>query len=319
MARIPAPALAWSRPQLEVRDLELVLALAGAGTTKAAAGALHITQSAVSRALALAEERLGVRLFERGPRGLAPTEAGARLVDGAARALEQLRELERRVISPAVAPTRIRLVAECYTAYRWVPSAMADLRTWARDLEVEVAMEHTGDPVGALRRREIDVALLTTARLERSDVAVQGLCEQPLLSDEVVFVLARSHPLARREALTPADLESTTLITANAPPAELEWFRRSVFGRRRPRIPSMRLPLTEAIIDAARAGMGVAVVSEWMASGYLAGGGLTIKRLGTGALRRPWRIAYHRGIEAVARQLIDVLGSAHPRLRVAGG
>lgn len=38
----------------------------------------------------------------------------------------------------------------------------------------------------------------------------------------------------------------------------------------------MRLPLTEAIVDAARAGMGVAVLSEWTASGYLDDGTLAV-------------------------------------------
>jgi DNA-binding transcriptional LysR family regulator len=38
------------------------------------------------------------------------------------------------------------------------------------------------------------------------------------------------------------------------------------------------LPLTEAIADAARAGLGVAVLSEWIASGYLGGGDLIAKQ-----------------------------------------
>jgi LysR family transcriptional regulator for metE and metH len=55
--------------RLDTRDLRLVLALAGAGTTAAAADTLHRTQPAVSRALLGAEHRLGVRLFDRTPRG----------------------------------------------------------------------------------------------------------------------------------------------------------------------------------------------------------------------------------------------------------
>src|SRR5262249_41134591 len=94
----------WPRPQLEIRDLELVLALAAAGSTAAAASAMHITQSAVSRALAQAEDRVGARLFDRAARGLSPTVAGRRLIDGAGLVLTQLRELEQFVSAPAVAP-----------------------------------------------------------------------------------------------------------------------------------------------------------------------------------------------------------------------
>src|SRR3954471_22235015 len=83
------------RPQLEVRDLELVLALAESGSTARAASRLHLTQSAISRALTKAEERVGLRLFERVARGVVPTRAGERLIAGAPRLLGDLRQLER--------------------------------------------------------------------------------------------------------------------------------------------------------------------------------------------------------------------------------
>ncbi|WP_437683546.1 LysR family transcriptional regulator [Sorangium sp. So ce131] len=311
-----SPAIA-PRPQLEIRDLELVLALSAAGTTAGAASAMHITQSAVSRALTLAEDRVGVRLFDRTARGVAPTAAGERLIAGAGLVLAQLRELEREVAAPALAPARVRLVCECYTAYRWLPSAMASLRRRLPRLEVELAVDHTLDPVGALVRGDIDVALLTTAALPGA--ARGALVERPLFSDEIVFVMATSHPLAGRAAITREHLEANTLITSTTPPAEARWFMTSVFGRRKPRLEFLRFPLTEAVIDAARAGMGIAVLSEWMASGYLGGGDLAVKRLSSGPLRRPWRIACRREAEGAAERLVAALEGAPPRITARAG
>ena len=301
------------RPQLEIRDLELVLALAAARSTAAAAGLLHITQSAVSRALTQAEARVGVRLFERSARGLAPTAAGERLLGGAPRVLEQLYELERSVSAPLTPPLHVRLVCECYTAYRWLPSAMSELGRRMPDLDVEVATDHTRDPVTALLRDKIDVALLTTAAVPKA----KGLVERPLFSDEVVFVLSRQHPLAKAHKLSPQLLRDVPLITSNTPPNEARWFLGSVFGRRPPKLQFLRFPLTEAIIDAARAGMGVAVLSEWMASGYVEVGDLVVKRLTSGPLLRPWRMAYRRDAEATAERLRAALIGAVPHLRPA--
>jgi LysR family transcriptional regulator for metE and metH len=319
--RIAASALAtapsFSRPQLEIRDLELVLSLAATTTTAGAASVMHITQSAVSRALAQAEDRVGMRLFDRTARGVTPTVAGERLIAGAGLVIAQLRELEQRVAAPTIAPTRVRLVCECYTAYRWLPSAMANLRNRLPGLEVELAVEHTQDPVGALVRDEIDIALLTTATLPTQRAARGALVERPLFSDEVIFVVAPSHPLAAAKSISRADLRAYPLITAHTPPAEARWFVTSVFGRQKPKLKFMHLPLTEAIIDAARAGMGIAVLSEWMASGYLGSGDLVVKRLASGALRRPWRIAYRREAADVAERLVGALASAAPRLHVA--
>lgn len=313
MKRIATP-VALPRPQLEVRDLELVLALSAARSTAGAAASLHITQSAISRALSQAEARLGVRLFERSARGLAASLAGQRLIEGAPAILQQLYELERTVAAPQAEAVRVRLVCECYTAYRWLPSAMAELKQRMPDLDVEVATDHSRNPVAALLRNKIDLALLTTAEVPKA----RGLAEAPLFSDEVVFVLGARHALAHARHLTPALLQTEPLITGNTPPAEARWFTSSVFGRRVPKLHYLHFPLTEAIMDAARAGMGIAVLSEWMASAYLGSGDLVVKRLASGPLRRPWRIAYRREAHATAERLRGALQSAVPRLRASG-
>jgi LysR family transcriptional regulator for metE and metH len=322
--RIAAPpstrAASRPRPQLEIRDLELVLSLAEAGTTAGAAAALHITQSAISRALAHAEDRLGCRLFERTARGVTPTAAGERLIAGAGLVLSELSELEQRAAAPATPPRRARIVCECYTAYRWLPSALADLRRRLSGVELDLAVEHTQDPVGALVRGDIDIALLTTATLPRAGGASRAgvpLLDRPLFSDEVIFVVAATHPLAKKGSITRDDLRAHPLITGNTQAAEMRWFVASVFGRQKPKLEYMRLPLTEAIIDATRAGMGIAALSEWMASGYLGGGDLVVKRLRSGPLRRPWRIAFRRDTAELAERLASALGGSVPRLYAA--
>jgi len=299
------------RPQLEMRDLELVLALATAHSTAGAAVSLHLTQSAISRALSQAEARLGVRLFERSSRGLSPTPAGQRLLAGAPAVLRQLHELERAVVAPARAPERVRLVCECYTAYRWLPSAVSDLRQRWSDFRLEVCSEYTGDPIGALLRGKIDVALLTTSELPPG----QGLREQPLFSDEVVFVMAARHHLAKQRSISSLQLESEQLITGNTPVGEARWFVRAAFGRRRPKLRFLHLPLTEAVMDAARAEMGIAVLSEWIAGGYLEHGELVVRRLAKGPLERPWRIAYRAELASAAERLKAALIGVAPRLR----
>lgn len=125
--------------------------------------------------------------------------------------------------------------------------------------------------MAALRRGHADVALLTTVR-----VAHSALREEALFSDEVVFLLARTHPLAARAALTRADLLAHPLLgSTQTPSAGTRWFLRCVFGvspRARPRFE--RLPLTAAILDMARAGMGIAVMSAWIAGPHLQSGEL---------------------------------------------
>ena len=295
-------------PRLDVRDLRVVLALAAAGTTARAAAALHLTQPAVSRALLAAEERLGARLFDRTPRGLVPTPAGQELVAGATRILVELGDLEHRVRAPVAPSIRLRLVCECYTAYHWLPSALVTLRKSLPGLHLSLAVEHTQDPVPALVAGELDVALLTTSTVPRA-----GLESRPLFSDEIIFVVSASHPLASRRALTREDLREQTVLTGQTPAAESHWFMTQVFGRERPRLRVERLPLTEAILDVARAGLGVAVLSEWISTPHLGKGDLVVKRLASGPLRRPWRMAWRKEVGDSALRLLAALESTVPR------
>jgi len=298
-------------PRLEIRDLRLVLALASAGTTARAAELLHLTQPAVSRALLSAEDRLGARLFDRTPRGLVATPAGTQLLAGAARLLGELGDLELRVRAPSALPARLRLVCECYTAYHWLPTALIRLRELLPELELTLAVEHTREPVAALAGGQIDVALVTTAAVP------PPLAEHTLFSDEVVFVVASSHPLAARKALTPADLRAATLLSSPSPLQELRWFMSQVFGRARPKLRFERFPLTEAILDVARAGMGVAILSEWLAAPHLGRGDLVARRLSTGALHRPWRLAWRPEVSAAIPRLRSALEHTVPRARLA--
>ncbi|MDB4990385.1 MAG: metR [Myxococcaceae bacterium] len=300
-------------PRLEVRDLRVVLALAEAGTTARAAVTLHLTQPAVSRALLALEDKLETSLFERSARGLTLTAAGARLVAEAGPLLIALCELERVVRAPASPPTRLRIVCECYTAYRWLPSALAVLNKTVPGLDLELCIEHTDDPIGALESHEIDAALLTSGIASH-----ESLEEAPLFSDEVVFVMASTHPLASHPSLTRADLRSARLLSTSAPPAEMKWFMQKAFGRQRVKLDVQRLPLTEAIIDVARAGMGVAILSEWITSPHLGHGDLVVKRLSTGALHRPWRLAWRKDIRSAARRLHGALRTTAPRALLAG-
>jgi LysR family transcriptional regulator for metE and metH len=301
--------IAAAHPRLDVRDLEVVLALATSGSTVKAARELHVTQSAVSRSLLLAEEKLGTRLFERRARGLTPTAAGERLIEGASAVLAHFAELEKHVSAPPRAPTHVRLVCECYTAYRWLPSTLAQLHRSMSSLKVSLPVEHSGAPVDALLAGDVDIALLTTASVRAP------LLESKLFSDEVVFLVSVTHPLASRAGIAPADLaRHPIIVSTQTPEAEARWFFARVFGRSKPKLERLRFPLTEAIVDAARAGMGIAILSEWIAAPYLESGDLVVLRLKSGALHRPWRMAFRPEAAAPARRLAAALQHAAPRV-----
>ncbi|WP_341677526.1 LysR family transcriptional regulator [Niveibacterium sp. SC-1] len=294
--------------RLDSADLRLVLALAGTRTTVGAAASLHLTQSAVSRALQAVEDRLGLRLFERSPRGLVPTAAGETLLECAPRVLGELQALEARLRGDAPVQT-LRMVCECYTAYHWMPSTLQALQARLPGIALEIALECTADPIAALQAGEIDVALVSEAATPRSKRVV----DKPLFADEIVFVMAASHRLAARPSLSRADLEQETLFASRLPTRDMTWFTQPLALERKSPLCFQALPLTEAVVDFARAGMGVGVLSEWVAEPHLRRGDVVARRLASGPLMRPWRLLWRREVEPAASQLWQVLEKAAPR------
>ena len=167
--------------------------------------------------------------------------------------------------------------------------------------------------MAALVDGKIDVALLTASAVPRANIE-----ERPLFSDEVLFVVGASHPLAGKKTLSTSDLKATKILTSDTPLSEIDWFFRSVFGRARPRLAFENFPLTEAVLDVARAGMGIAVVSAWVLGPHLGKGDLVVKRLARGPLHRPWRLAWRREVGDAAERLLTALQSTAPRGQFGG-
>jgi LysR family transcriptional regulator for metE and metH len=79
---------------LEVRHLNLVVAVAEERSVTKAGNRLHLTQSAVSHQLKDIEERLGTRLFHRDRKTMVLTAAGERLLETARGVIAQLERAE---------------------------------------------------------------------------------------------------------------------------------------------------------------------------------------------------------------------------------
>lgn len=80
-----------------IRELDIFMRVAGENSFSAAARALDVDPSTVSKLIQRIETRLGVRLFQRTSRSLQLTREGERYLEGAQRVLEALEEAEGEV------------------------------------------------------------------------------------------------------------------------------------------------------------------------------------------------------------------------------
>jgi LysR family transcriptional regulator for metE and metH len=298
--------------RLDARDLRLVAALAEAGSLTRAAARLNLSQSTLSHHLADLEARVGGRLFARAARGVEATALGRRFRAGAQPLVEGLRELERGLVledAPAP-PVELRVATECYTTYPWLGRVAREFGATHPGVRLRVVPQATARPLAALLEGGLDLALVTRAPRER------GLLSTFLFEDELVALVAADHAWASRRRVEPADFRDATLLVYAREPADSSFVAGSL--RRAGVVPRevVGLPHTEALVELARAGLGVAVLARWAAEAAPRRAGLRALRIGReGGERRRWQAARRRAHPEAVR--LDAL-SALIRKRWAG-
>ncbi|MCP3098650.1 LysR substrate-binding domain-containing protein [Myxococcus sp. K15C18031901] len=264
---------------LELRHFKLIAAISDTGSLAAASMKLHLTSSALSHQLRDAEERLGVQLFQRRQRRLLLTGAGEKLLLSARKVLNEVAQAEA-VCRGHPQDDLLRLSTGCYTVYGWLPPILGQWQSAHPRVELRIVLEATRQPLGALLNGELDLALTTDAPRHAR------LARTPLFDDELLLVVPEPHVLTRRGYVTAQDLASEHLLTYAAPREQLDVFTRLLWpsGIEPQRVSPV--PLTEALVELVRGGIGVTALPDWMLPADLHG--LRTLRLTPRGIRRRW-------------------------------
>ncbi|MDE2576440.1 MAG: LysR family transcriptional regulator [Rhodospirillales bacterium] len=195
---------------MNLRDLRYLLAVAEHAHFGRAARACGISQPTLSVQLRKLEELLGVALFERTSKMVAPTAACERLI-GHARSAVAEAEAILAVAADLRDPLsgRFRLGIIPTLAPYLLPLVFAPLRDALPALEVEPWEDQTTALLERLRAHELDAALLAT-EVDGADLASRALFAEPFLA-----ALPPEHPLAARAVIAEAELARDILVLAD--------------------------------------------------------------------------------------------------------
>jgi LysR family transcriptional regulator for metE and metH len=267
---------------LEIRHLKLIAAIAEEESVTAAARRLFLTQSALSHQLRDAEEKLGTPLFLRLGKRMALTPAGTKLLECARRILAELHDAESQVRQMnGGMQGLIRLSTECYTCYHWLPPVLERFHLRFPRIEVNIDLDGAGDPAERVLAGKLDVAVMSCPPPNKS------LYLAPLGEDEMVLVMSPRHPLAEKRSIKPHDLAQETLLIY-PPRAESTLIRKVLEPAGIQPFRVMEIPLTEAIMEMAAAGTGVAFIAHWAAAPYAESGRVAARPLCDSGFHRQW-------------------------------
>ena len=184
--------------RLKVQHFRAVDAIVAHGTLLKAATALSVTQPALSKNIRDVEAILGVKLFQRNPRGVAPTAAGVAFVESARRLLAELRRLDE-TLDVFSNPRRggIALGVLPVAASGVLPGVLARMKALEPDIRIRMEEGRTEDLLPLLAAGEID---LIVGRLY--EPALPDTFEREALWTEPMSIIARTdHPIFRNAAV----------------------------------------------------------------------------------------------------------------------
>ena len=183
---------------MNLRQLRYLVALSDERHFTRAAAREHVAQPALSQQIRSLEAELGVTLVERTTRRVAMTQAGEILVARARRALAELDAAQAELQSLAgVQAGRLSVGAMHTMGPVDLSLLLATFHDRYPDVELIVREQSSEELAAMLREDEVDLAFLSvTERIQR-----RGLALRPLVSEELVVILALGHPLAGLEQL----------------------------------------------------------------------------------------------------------------------
>jgi len=229
----------------------------------AAAEEMNVTHAAVSRQVKQLEERLGVKLFERLPRGLRLTAQGALLAEGTRAAFDRLASALEDVSTPTV---RRKLTISTFSSFnaRWLMPRVRSFSILFPDVDLQVI---TTSVLVDFAREDVDIGI----RFGRGHYP--GLHVVPLLQPREIVVCAPNLLKGGPPLKTINDLRHFTLLHDDSHRAWARWLdavgAKGIDARR-----GIVCGDRNSMLQAVLAGQGVGIASEVFAASELAAGRL---------------------------------------------
>ncbi len=191
---------------MNIRNLEYLLAVADAGSLRAAAEQCGVAQPTLSMQLARLEE-LDCLLFERGRRGTRLTPRGERVVAEARHVIEAVHSLRKACRvgeAPLAGPFRLGMIPT--VGPYLTPDVVPAIRKSFPEIELRLREETTAQLLKRLRDGELDAAVLA----EPVDHA--GMHKERILTEPFLAAMPADHPLAKRKSIDFQSLANDRLL-----------------------------------------------------------------------------------------------------------
>ncbi len=192
---------------MDLRQLEILRAIADSGSFTAAGERLHVSQSAISRQILLLEDELGEPVFYRIGRRIRITPAGEALLQLSQRVFQDLDDTVASITSHQESLRgALHLVGGMTVCLYVFPELLAEVRRLHPNLDLKITVGSTERSIQLLRSGAADLGFLSLP------VSAADLVAETVLHEDMLLVTYATHALAGRAEVRPRELDRQPVI-----------------------------------------------------------------------------------------------------------
>ena len=298
---------------MDLRQLEILRAIAESGSFTAAGARLNVSQSAISRQILLLEEEFKEPLFIRFGRRIQITPTGETLLQLSHRVFADIRDTSESILdTKKTLSGTLRLVGGMTVCLYVFPPLLKEFRRRHPDVDIKVITGGTPRLLRKLRSGAADLGLLT---LPNDDPALTIV---PVIREELLLIAPSGHRLANGRAVPTSALVGQPFILfeggSNTRRVIDEFFVRADI---KPRVVA-ETENVEIIKSMVASGLGVSIVPYQSVAREIRGGSLAIARVDGLTLVREtgWVHLKADRVPRMVREMMDTLTRILTRLRL---
>ncbi len=299
---------------MDLRQLEILRAVAESGSFTSAGRQLHLSQSAVSRQILLLEDELNEQLFLRIGRKIRITPTGATLLRLSQRVIDDIAETRAGIVeSQTTLNGTLRIVGGMTVCLYVLPALLKEYRRIHPNVEVRVTPGATPRLIRRLRSGAADLGLLTLP------VDDPNLVTVPVMREELMVAMAPQHALARRKQVSPTDLVRQPFVLfesgSNTRRSIDDFFQREQIE---PKVVT-ETENVEIIKALVRIGMGIAILPYQAVAREVRAGYLFCARITGQPLFREtgWVHLRSNRVPRAVQEMMQTLERIRPKLKLA--
>ncbi len=279
-----------ARVPLDSRQLRAFAALARTNSFTLAAKELHLTQSAVSHSMRALEESVGCRLLDRLGKKVALTQAGEQLLVHVEKILGEMERARDGLLQLGKwGQSRLRLGATATLSHYLLPPVLGEFKKQFPDCRIVIEPGDTLEVLPMVEEGRVDLAL---ALDNRHSHAVDATA---LFADELKFLVSPEHPWAKAGRVTLEDIARQNYILYDKGSVTFRMIRDFFASDDIVLNTIIEMGSMGAIKELVKLGLGISIITPWVARRELLDGSLVALPLGRRKLKRHWSIVHRHG------------------------